>query len=156
MVDVLTHGPYSQYASFFDLRNEPGAPFVIQLCNLGKPYGDVLSDGEISVDMFDGLPRLRYLDSTWPLCPESWSLFLGPLDSGPIEEAFANGSVEPAVDSSTYAEREAQSHRHLKEAEHFGRVENALAAVNRDPRRLDAVSSNVSTIACTAGLVPAN
>ena len=71
--DVLAHGPFSEHASTFDLF-----PFAIAerweiaICTLGEPYGRVLEQGQLKIDLETGLPRLRYWDQTWPLCPASW------------------------------------------------------------------------------------
>lgn len=77
--DALTHGPFSEQAGTFDIFPFANASerWEIAICTLGKPYGAALEAGELTVDLADGLPRLRYFDQTWPLTPASWRSLLG-------------------------------------------------------------------------------
>jgi malto-oligosyltrehalose synthase len=76
--DVLTHGPFSEHVGTFDLFPfDIANRWEIAICTLGQPYGRVLEQGELSIDLKSGLPRLRYFDNTWPLCPASWRPLLG-------------------------------------------------------------------------------
>ncbi len=74
--DVLEWGPDSAYAGFFDiewhskdasLRNKVHLPF------LGKPYGEVLKAGELSLHVAPDTGRLSvaYYDRLFPLNPRS-------------------------------------------------------------------------------------
>ncbi|HEY8900632.1 MAG TPA: malto-oligosyltrehalose synthase [Chthoniobacterales bacterium] len=77
--DVLTHGPFSEHATAFDLFPYAIAErWEIAICTLGQPYGKVLEQGELEIDLDSGLPRLRYYESTFPLGPASWRRILGP------------------------------------------------------------------------------
>ncbi len=76
--DVLSNGPFSPHATAFDLF-----PFAIAerwevaICTLGEPYGKVLEQGQLTIDLQSGLPRLRYFDTTFPLGPASWRRVFG-------------------------------------------------------------------------------
>ncbi|MFC7552184.1 alpha-amylase family glycosyl hydrolase [Pseudoroseomonas wenyumeiae] len=78
-LDVLGHGPGSQYAQFFDVDWESDDPALhgkILAPFLGKPYGEALRDGElklakrgptgIAVDYFDNLFPIRPEDAPRP------------------------------------------------------------------------------------------
>jgi (1->4)-alpha-D-glucan 1-alpha-D-glucosylmutase len=72
--DVLSHGPFSAQAETFDLFPlMPDGRWEIVICTLGEPYGRVLEQGQLTIDLESGLPRLRYFDTTWPLNPASWN-----------------------------------------------------------------------------------
>src|ERR1700722_3395989 len=58
--DVLAHGSFSEYASFFDIRMAANQPFRLHLCTLGRPYGEVLEAGELRLAIEDGYPRLKH------------------------------------------------------------------------------------------------
>ncbi len=88
--DVLAHGPYSPYASYFDLRLAAGRPWCIELSLLGRPYGEALAAGELSLELRGGLPRVRHHDSSWPLGPNSWGVLLGE----PYRQRLPFGALE--------------------------------------------------------------
>ena len=52
--DVLTHGPYSEFASYFDIRVSPNLPFKVQVCNLGQAYGEILRSGDLRIEVDTG------------------------------------------------------------------------------------------------------
>ncbi len=71
--DVLAHGPFSAEADTFDIMPYAiSERWLVSICTLGEPYGNVLAAGQLTVDLATGLPRLRYFDTTWPLGPASW------------------------------------------------------------------------------------
>ena len=139
--DVLRHGPYSKFAQFFDIRITPLRPFCVHLCSLAKPYGETLQAGELSLELIDQEPRVRHYENTWPLAPTSWAQFLH------AEDAQCFGELErlreiPAPtmeDQCAYGRHCAQARALLAEAAAAGRLQEALAAVQRDPERLDSV-----------------
>src|SRR3981081_2997184 len=47
--DVLAHGPYSEFAEYFDVKNRPQRPFRVHLCNLARPYGAAIDAGELEI-----------------------------------------------------------------------------------------------------------
>ncbi len=75
--DVLTHGPFSEYSRYFDIRQPAGSRFCVHICSLARPYGEALLAGELAVENRQGQLRLRHLDNTWPLSPHSWGSVLG-------------------------------------------------------------------------------
>jgi (1->4)-alpha-D-glucan 1-alpha-D-glucosylmutase len=78
--DVLTHGPYSVHAGFFDLDPCVGhEPWRIRLCTLGQRYGAALEAGELTITVDGEEPQLAYYENRWPLNPLSW-LRLGSPD----------------------------------------------------------------------------
>src|SRR5208282_3428762 len=40
--DVLAHGPFSDFAGFFDIRTRPHQPFRVHICTLAHAYGESL------------------------------------------------------------------------------------------------------------------
>jgi (1->4)-alpha-D-glucan 1-alpha-D-glucosylmutase len=70
--DVLAHGPYSRYSSFFDVHLDNEASFLLQLCSLGANYSDVLRAGELVLAVVNDRPRIQYFDHSWPVGPHSW------------------------------------------------------------------------------------
>src|SRR5450432_815172 len=53
---VLAHGPFSEFAEYFDIRNPPHQPFRVHLCALAKPYGAALDAGELKIEIVHGKP----------------------------------------------------------------------------------------------------
>ena len=66
--DVLEKGRASPYAKFFDIDWERGRGKLL-LPVLGKHYGEVLDDGEITLDRKSG--RVVYFDQSFPLSKAS-------------------------------------------------------------------------------------
>jgi (1->4)-alpha-D-glucan 1-alpha-D-glucosylmutase len=151
--DMLAHGPYSQFASHFDVRLAPEAPFRIQLCSLGQPYGDALRAGEFRVVVTEGRARVKYFDNSWPLAPASWGELLRSATNGSTggastfsPDCFAQLSVLQGRRNPTDAEREeykqavAQAESRLTQAAAAGDNFTAeVAAINADPDRLDSI-----------------
>ncbi|MEN3330824.1 MAG: (1-_4)-alpha-D-glucan 1-alpha-D-glucosylmutase [Blastocatellia bacterium] len=76
LMDVFEKGPGSPYFAFFDilwdhlrenLRGKVIAPF------LGKPYGETLESGELSLQYGDGNFAVKYYESIYPLRIESYA-----------------------------------------------------------------------------------
>jgi (1->4)-alpha-D-glucan 1-alpha-D-glucosylmutase len=76
LMDVFEKGPGSPYFAFFDilwdhlrenLRGKVIAPF------LGKPYGETLESGELSLQYGDGNFSVKYYQSIYPLRIESYA-----------------------------------------------------------------------------------
>lgn len=73
--DVLAHGRYSRFASFFDISAEHGEPvWLMHLATLGQSYGATLAAGEFAIDVKGPKPRLTCGPQSWPLYPASWKL----------------------------------------------------------------------------------
>lgn len=76
LMDVFEKGPGSPYFAFFDilwdhlrenLRGKVIAPF------LGKPYGETLESGELSLQYGNGNFSVKYYESVYPLRIESYA-----------------------------------------------------------------------------------
>jgi (1->4)-alpha-D-glucan 1-alpha-D-glucosylmutase len=79
--DVLTHGPASSFAQYFDIDWEPADPRLrgrVLLPVLAERYARALEKGKLGVQFEDGVPTLRYLDRVFPLAPESASVVAAP------------------------------------------------------------------------------
>jgi len=81
--DVLTHGPYSRYAPYFDIAPETLASrWRVALAVLPEAYQVVLPSGALKVDVSGMFPRLVMPGQSWPLTPASWSALLSAEESG--------------------------------------------------------------------------
>jgi len=147
--DVLAHGPYSQYANFFDFRMPQGEAFKVHLCNLGKSYGDVLADGELSLGVIDNQLRVCYFENTWPVAPTCWAQIL-PEGSSVLEASSAPSCLKElarfdalsqptAADKERFATAAAQGRLVVTTAIDEGQLQHARTAINADPDRLDAI-----------------
>jgi (1->4)-alpha-D-glucan 1-alpha-D-glucosylmutase len=138
--DVLSHGPFSDYARYFDIRLRPGRRFCVHICSLGRPYGETLAAGELKIELRDGTLRLRHFDNTWPLSPASW----GVLATRPSQ---CHADLERLSLIECPADPERQAYRIAAEKAvailHDDSVGISLSgridALNRDPERLDAI-----------------
>jgi len=77
--DVLTHGPASPYARWFDIEWRVGEPELhsrVLLPVLGDPRPLVLARGEICVVLVAGEVRVRYHEHAFPLDPSTWPFVL--------------------------------------------------------------------------------
>ena len=64
--DVLKHGRQSSYAEWFDIDWDAGEGKLLMPV-LGRPLGECLRDGEITIDASAGV--VRYFDHEFPLAP---------------------------------------------------------------------------------------
>jgi (1->4)-alpha-D-glucan 1-alpha-D-glucosylmutase len=133
---VLAHGPFSEYAGYFDIRNEPGQPWCVHLCTLGRPYGEALAQGEMTLELRDGRPRVKHFDNSWPLGPLSWSALLEEDEDIAGEPQAAAPSAEARA---RYASAVREAERRCSAAQRDGRLERAIERCQADPARLDAV-----------------
>jgi len=81
-MDVLEHGPASDYGQYFDIDWSPVKDELhgkVLLPVLGEPYGKVLTSGQLKVsfDSEKGKFNLNYYDNEFPLNPVSYALILG-------------------------------------------------------------------------------
>jgi len=151
--DVLTHGPYSNFASYFDIRLAPETPFKIQLCNLGQAYGDALRAGELCIGVSEGSARVHYFDNSWPLAPASWGALLVTAAPGgapgggeaSTPDCFARLAALQGPRSLTDADRKqygealVEARSSMTQAAARGDLAAAVAAINADPDRLDSI-----------------
>lgn len=75
-LDVLQHGAASRYAKFFDIDWEPedaGLRGKVLVPVLGRPYGDALAQGEISLAFNTAADRFeaRYFHHVVPISPDN-------------------------------------------------------------------------------------
>ena len=75
--DVLRHGRESRFARHFDIDWD--APKLL-LTQLGRPYGEVLEAGELSLGREADGPVLRCYDNAFPLAPGTWALAAPGID----------------------------------------------------------------------------
>jgi (1->4)-alpha-D-glucan 1-alpha-D-glucosylmutase len=69
-MDVLAHGAESSFSRYFDIDWEPPNPSLrgkVALPVLGRPYGEALVGGEISLAEKSGRSFIRYFDHFLPL-----------------------------------------------------------------------------------------
>src|SRR6266403_2682111 len=79
-MDVLEHGPESAYASYFDVDWHPPSRSLdskILLPVLGRPFAEVLENGEFRLIFSEGRLFLQYFESLFPLAPKTYSEILG-------------------------------------------------------------------------------
>jgi (1->4)-alpha-D-glucan 1-alpha-D-glucosylmutase len=79
-MDVLEHGPESAYASYFDVDWHPPSRSLdskILLPVLGRPFAEVLENGEFELIFSEGRLFLQYFESLFPLAPKTYSGILG-------------------------------------------------------------------------------
>jgi (1->4)-alpha-D-glucan 1-alpha-D-glucosylmutase len=72
--DVLTHGPASTFARWFDIdwrATERELRSRVMLPILGGPLAEVVARGEIGLESRDGVPRVRYFEYDLPLDPST-------------------------------------------------------------------------------------
>jgi (1->4)-alpha-D-glucan 1-alpha-D-glucosylmutase len=84
--DVLKLGPASDYATYFDIDWDPSEERLkrsILIPILGDHYGRVLEAGELSVELEDDEPVLRYYEHAFPLAPSSRPHDLDAINSDP-------------------------------------------------------------------------
>jgi (1->4)-alpha-D-glucan 1-alpha-D-glucosylmutase len=142
--DVLQHGPFSEYADFFDIRIPQGQPFRVHLCSLAKPYGAALEAGELRIELVQGCPRVQHYESSWPLGPASWGQLLSAGGRGSAElpcfgELKRLQGAEPPLDEDrcAYRRHAAQAREILKAALADGTLQAAVERVQADRTAFD-------------------
>lgn len=108
--DVLTHGLHSRYARWFDV-DWAAADNKIVLPVLGDELDKVLERDELTLDVKEKTPRLRYFDNSWPVDPATLpeELQLAKLDPTAVSD--------PAV--FTRGEEGRRRLRALLDAQHY-------------------------------------
>jgi (1->4)-alpha-D-glucan 1-alpha-D-glucosylmutase len=84
-MDVLEFGPDSPFASYFDIDWKPPSRTLenkLLLPFLGRPFGDVLNDGELHLDWQDRRFILRYGEQLFPIAPTSYAEILNSSAKG--------------------------------------------------------------------------
>jgi len=138
--DVLRHGPFSQFAGFFDFRNSGLQPFRVHVCSLAKPYGAALAAGEITIALRQRRPRIEHYDNSWPTSPVSWSRLVTGNEAR-FERLRHLLDIERPnhAQRSEYARLIADAEQLLDEAHESGALEAAVARVAANPQELDAL-----------------
>jgi (1->4)-alpha-D-glucan 1-alpha-D-glucosylmutase len=138
---VLQHGPFSEFAEFFDFRNPPGHRFCVHLCSLAKPYGAAMEAGELSIEMVQGRPRVKHYENTWPLGPASWGELLSAGGERCFSELERLQLIESPVeeDQTAYLRHAAHAQQILDQAFEAGRMQSAIDRVQSDRALFDAV-----------------
>ena len=142
--DVLAHGPFSDFAGFFDIRSPLGQPFRVHLCTLARAYGEALEAGELEIELRDGEPRLKHYDNYWPLGPASWGELLSANEGAAVDPCFAELAqmlnVEtPGDERARYRELIDRAKAVLAQAQEDGSLSSSLKSIGQVPGRLDAV-----------------
>ena len=95
-MDVLENGRESAFASYFDIDwNPPSRNLVgkVLLPILGRPFGEVLDQGQLQLTYQEGKFFVRYFEWILPVAPESYHEILG-LRSEALESALGKESPE--------------------------------------------------------------
>jgi (1->4)-alpha-D-glucan 1-alpha-D-glucosylmutase len=141
--DLLAHGPFSEFAGYYDIHPDLCAPWRIHLPLLGKAYGEALQSGELRIEAGEAAPRVRYFDSSWPLGPRSWGVLLGGTDAAAQAIPSFGDAGPPATPSDAERERYRRGHanalRSLAAARASGELAARVDAVNADVNKLHAV-----------------
>jgi (1->4)-alpha-D-glucan 1-alpha-D-glucosylmutase len=138
--DVLSHGPFSDYARYFDIHLAAGAGFRVHICSLGRPYGEALAAGELKIELKEDRLRLTYFGNGWPLSPASWgALMERPSWCFADLEGFALVESPGEHERRAYRKAADEAAALLKEAGHSQEFAARIAMINSDPERLDAI-----------------
>jgi (1->4)-alpha-D-glucan 1-alpha-D-glucosylmutase len=84
-MDVLEFGPDSPFASYFDIDWKPPSRALenkLLLPFLGRPFGDVLNDGELHLDWQGCRFVLLYGEQVFPIAPTSYAQILNSAVGG--------------------------------------------------------------------------
>jgi (1->4)-alpha-D-glucan 1-alpha-D-glucosylmutase len=145
--DVLAHGPFSEYVSFFDIRIGAHEPFRVHLSSLARSYGQAVDAGELTLQVRNASPRVHHYDSSWPLGPASWGQLLSAADTaslhgqpcfGELERLFASADPQ-ARGENAYLEHAARAREILAGAHRTGDLQRAVDRVNGNKELLNAV-----------------
>ena len=145
--DVLAHGPFSEFAEYFDIRNRPRQPFRLHLCSLARPYGAALDAGELTIEVTHGRPRVRHYENSWPLGPASWGTLLSAraaLSAGSAScfdelERLQRIEAPGERDRIAYGIQAARAQEVLSDAHGRGMLQDAVSHAQSDKELLDAV-----------------
>jgi (1->4)-alpha-D-glucan 1-alpha-D-glucosylmutase len=144
--DVLAHGPFSEYAAYFDIKIAPHQPFRVHLCTLARAYGQALEADEFGIEIKDGRPRLKHYDNTWPLGPASWGELLAVVAADESRDPCFSaleallGRGDPGDEERALYRRHAgRAGEVLAEARTRGQLQNAVERLAQDPERLDVI-----------------
>jgi len=87
-MDVLEFGPHSPFASYFDIDWKPPSRSLenkLLLPFLGKPFADVLNEGELRISWQGSRFVLQYEEQIFPIAPRYYAEILGSNVNGKKE-----------------------------------------------------------------------
>ncbi len=136
--DVLRWGRESRYAQTFDISWE-AEKILIPI--LGKPYGEALRDGDLSVIFDEDRGELRFDASgyTLPLDPRSWARVFAFLEDENRDRLVRRFSSADPADRDDLAERFSER---LADDGFRASLTRALTAINADRDALHALHEN--------------
>jgi (1->4)-alpha-D-glucan 1-alpha-D-glucosylmutase len=138
--DVLAHGPFSDYADYFDIRVPAHGPYRVHICTLTHAYGESLQNGELEIELSATRPRLKHFDNSWPLGPASWGTLLAAEDGCFAELERLQCCSRPTDSERAQYRRQAQrAAQILAEARESGRLKGAIGRTRGSERALDEV-----------------
>ena len=144
---VLAHGPFSEFAGYFDIKNGPRQPFRVHVCSLARPYGAAIDAGELAVEVVGGHPRVRHYENTWPMGPASWGKLLCAGEVLPArtiacfrELERLQGLEDPnEQDGAEYWKLVAEADKALAAAHELGQLQFTVDRASADGELLDEV-----------------
>jgi len=98
-MDVLEYGPDSSFASYFDINWRTPSRMLenkLLLPFLGKPFGEVLDDGEMRIEYDDARFLLQCQGQIFPIAPASLAAIL----------SYRQREIHQAVEPNSAAEQE--------------------------------------------------
>ncbi|HEY9510895.1 MAG TPA: alpha-amylase family glycosyl hydrolase, partial [Verrucomicrobiae bacterium] len=115
-LDVLEHGPESQYANFFDVDWNPASPALqnkVLLPVLGDHYTNVLERGELKLGFENGKFFISYFDKKFPIAAKTLP-FDPPQNAIELERVLAefNGVPEDRPQPANRSHNEPSATRH--------------------------------------------
>ncbi|MBO0904430.1 malto-oligosyltrehalose synthase [Jiella sonneratiae] len=130
--DVLRWGQESRFARTFDIAWEAEKILVPVL---GKPYGEALEAGDLSVRLDGRAGTLRFDASGYglPIDPRSYGHVFGLIDHAERDRLVRRFSVSTPAEADELAELLLE---HLQEKDFSEALEKALAAINADQAAL--------------------
>jgi len=155
--DVLTNGPASRFASFFDIEWRPPEERMrntLLLPILGDHYGRVLEAGELALERHGAEIVLRYHDRELPISPRTLDAIVKPAaercgstalaelacDLKRLPDAAASDAIDVQVRQRESARLIDVLARMLEESPANAQaLDEAVAAINADPDALDAL-----------------
>ncbi len=126
---------------FSTLEFRAANPSACTCASLAKPYGEALEAGELSIEVIGGAPRVKHYENSWPLAPASWGELLAENSERCFDELeLLRGVALPGEEERCAYRRNARRAEDLlRAAADSGRLQEAVARVQEDKERFDAV-----------------
>lgn len=127
--DVLTHGPFSNYAEHFDLFGaRQGDHWKLNLATLGASVDELRDAGKFELGLKGESPCLVCEGQSWPIAPHAWGRLIEAESSPAVFQSLRKLSLFSNPDSKQKAEWRALHH----EAEAVLKKYPALQKLSRD------------------------